>query len=42
VVFYPAAAEANDLSGDEPFSAKARRIRKEELRLAIRGIFETR
>jgi AcrR family transcriptional regulator len=42
VVFYPAAAEASYLSGDEPFSAKARRIRKEELRLALRGMLEPR
>jgi len=42
VVFYPAAAEARELSGDEPFSAKARRIRKEELRLALRGMLESR
>ncbi|HVP28536.1 MAG TPA: TetR/AcrR family transcriptional regulator [Myxococcota bacterium] len=35
VVFYPAAAEANYLSGDEPFSAKACRIRREELRTVI-------
>jgi len=42
VVFYPAAAEAHDLTGDEPFSPKARRIRKDELRLAVRGVFETR
>ena len=41
VVFYPAAAEARELSGDEPFSAKARGIRKEELRIALRGMLES-
>ncbi len=42
VVFYPAAAGAGFLSGDEPFSTKARRIRKEELRFALRGALEPR
>jgi AcrR family transcriptional regulator len=42
VVFYPAAAEGGFLSGNEPFSAKARRIRKEELRFALRGALEPR
>lgn len=40
VVFYPAAADADFLSGPEPFSPKARRIRREELRIALRGMFE--
>ena len=40
VAFYPAAAEASYLSGDEPFSVKARRIRKQELRFALRGMLE--
>lgn len=42
VVFYPAAAEAHYLSGNEPFSANARRIRKEELRFGLRGALEPR
>jgi len=35
VVFHPASASAGFLSGPEPFSAKACRIRREELRITI-------
>jgi AcrR family transcriptional regulator len=35
VVFYPASAAASFLSGPEPFSAKACRIRREELRTIL-------
>lgn len=39
VTFYPAAAELGPvLAGPEPFSAKARKIRKRELRYALTGM----
>lgn len=39
VLFYPAVAEQEpELAGDEPFSPAARRHRKQELRVAVRGM----
>ena len=39
VLFYPAVAEQEpELAGPEPFSPAARRHRKQELRIAVRGI----
>ncbi|MFW6051825.1 MAG: TetR/AcrR family transcriptional regulator [Myxococcota bacterium] len=40
IIFYPAMATPdNPLSGPAPFSIKARRIRKQELRHTLRGMF---
>lgn len=40
VLFYPAVAEQEpELAGLEPFSPAARRHRKQELRIALRGMF---
>ncbi|MFW5926011.1 MAG: TetR/AcrR family transcriptional regulator [Myxococcota bacterium] len=40
VIFYPAMATPdNPLSGPDPFSSKARRIRKQELRHTLHGMF---
>jgi AcrR family transcriptional regulator len=41
VLYYPAVAkELGPISGAEPFSAKARRTRKQELRVVLRGMLE--
>jgi AcrR family transcriptional regulator len=43
MLFYPAAAARGDVfSGDDPFSAKPRRIRRDELRGAVVGMLEPR
>jgi AcrR family transcriptional regulator len=43
VLLYPAVAEEHGaVAGPDPFSAKARRARKNELRLALRGALEPR
>jgi TetR/AcrR family transcriptional regulator len=43
VLYYPAAideAERDSLAGPEPFSPKHTRIRKQELRILLRGVFQ--
>ena len=43
LLYYPAVAEENEaIAGPEPFSPRARQIRKEELRHMLRGLLEPR
>jgi AcrR family transcriptional regulator len=43
VLLYPAVAEEHSaVAGPDPFSAKARRVRKDELRLLLRGALDPR